>query len=157
MGLKVCVAVWLPDRGGVYTTFQSAARGQNASTLAGTKAITVKPYTASAPTGGFYWTGGTFHASDIQALGLVRRPGESEYAWSRRLGQGILETMRTRLGVGDGCKYSIVGGGVDMVALRQDGARIERLVDWDDPVGFPVDPFRDMSRAERRRVERMVG
>jgi hypothetical protein len=62
---------------------------------------------------------------------------------------------------GDRCagkdgKASVVGGGVDVVSLGPEGARLERLVDWDDPIGMPVDPFRGMARAEWRRVQRMV-
>jgi hypothetical protein len=95
-GLNVCVAAWLPVRGGVYSAFQSSQREQTATTAAGTKVLTILPYTASEPKSGLHWSGGKFYASDITTLGLARRP--DEFDWSRRVGLGIMQTMRTRLG-----------------------------------------------------------
>jgi hypothetical protein len=57
---------------------------------------------------------------------------------------------------GDGSFYPI-GGHVDLTLVTENGVTVETLRDWRDPLNEPIDPFRGMSRAERRRAERMVG
>lgn len=146
-GLHVLVTGMLPLHGGAHRYFRSYDEGlQNA-------------YTVIDPRASVYWSGARFKVEDIVRLGLQRRPGEADPDFIRRFGVGILDVMRFRQGRSreDGPRdIWCVGGKIDCTTITAASEIMETFEHWQDVIGEKIDPFRGMSRAERRRMEKLM-
>jgi hypothetical protein len=146
-GLHVLVTGMLPVSGGAHRYFRSYdEREQDA-------------YTVLDPGASVYWSGARFKAEDIAKFGLQRRPGEADPDFIRRFGVGILDVMRFRQGRSreDGPRdIWCVGGKIDCTTIIARADIRETFEHWQDVIGEKIDPFRGMSRGERRRIERLV-
>ena len=146
-GLHVLVTGMLPVLGGAHRHFFTyTARDRRA-------------YQVINPDASVYWAGSRFKAEDIEKFGLGRRPTENDAAFNRRLGLDILNIMRFRAGRSQEngpLDIWCVGGNIDLTTIFASRAIVETHECWNDQIGEKIDPFRGMSRAERRRIERLV-
>lgn len=145
-GMQIMVTGYVEGIGGMHRHFRTHALDRPA-------------YAVVDPGGSVYWSGTRFKPEDIGRFGLGRRPGEVDAVFIRRFGIGVLDVMRYRRGRSrpDGpLDIWCVGGWIDCTTISAGEARTETFARWRDVVGEVIDPFRDMSRSERRRLERMV-
>lgn len=144
---EILVAAYIPGRGGQHRAFRSYAVGHHCA------------YEVIDPGSNTHWSGAKFTTQDIKKFGLVQQPGEPDPDFVRRFGIGVLEVMRVRQGQsqkGGPRDIWCVGGHIDCTSLLHSGAKHERIVDWPDVIGEKIDPYRGMSRGERRRAMRMA-
>lgn len=75
---------------------------------------------------------------------LARRPGERLKEWACRAGVGFMQHMRDRpIDARDvEGEFFSIGGHVDLTMLAAEGVTVEKIIDWADPLGQEINPFR---------------
>lgn len=135
------VVTFVPGRGGQHRYFQtepitaqSSGETLQAYEVTGPGSLIMRPFPGK--------------PQEIRDSGLLPTSGERLDVWARRGGLGIMQRMRERPGTAAGRAgfVSGIGGHVDLTLITAEGLTVERVHDWNDPIGEQIDIKRNPAR-----------
>lgn len=145
-GFDILIAAYLPAIGGVHRYFQSTPTTIRQTGEAVGAFQVIDPGVVVNSIG---------RLSADQAALFRPRADDTLEACARREGLAAMNWMREIPAQADGVATWAIGGHVDITLITAGGATVEKVHDWPDEIGQPIQPF--ATRADRRRAMRAAG